>query len=200
MFRARAIPAFLICDRTALWKYGLGAVKPFTLSLGAYVSSGYLTRAPSIAALARGLGIDAEGLESTVQRYNQDARKGIDGMFNKGGNAYSKYVGDPEHTPNPCVAPIEHAPFHAVALYPGDLGTAAGLATNTHAQVLDPAGEPIAGLYACGNDMNTIMNGAYPGPGITLGPALTFGYIAGRHLAGSLRAGSGDDPLHGTRL
>jgi succinate dehydrogenase/fumarate reductase flavoprotein subunit len=177
MFRAGAIPAFLICDRIALWKYGLGAVKPFTVAPGSHTSIG---------ALASALGIDAEGLQSTVQRYNDDARAGVDRMFQKGSNAYSKYLGDADHTPNPCVAPIEHGPFYAVALYPGDLGTAAGLATNVHAQVLGRAGEPIAGLYACGNDMNTIMNGAYPGPGITLGPAITFGYIAGRHLAGSM--------------
>jgi succinate dehydrogenase/fumarate reductase flavoprotein subunit len=184
MFRAHAIPAFLICDRTAMWKYGLGAVKPFALSLGVHTRSGYLTRAPAIRALAAALDIDPEALEATVQRYNQDARNGVDTLFGKGSNAYSKYLGDADHAPNPCVAPIERGPFYAVTLYPGDLGTAAGLATNVHAQVLDAAGEPIAGLYACGNDMNTIMNGAYPGPGITLGPALTFGYIAGRHLAG----------------
>ena len=184
MFRAHAIPAFLICDRTALWKYGLGAVKPFSVSLGTHIASGYLTRAPSIGALAKALDIDSEALESTVQRYNEDARAGVDRLFHKGSNEYSKYLGDADHAPNPCVAPIERGPFYAVALYPGDLGTAAGLRTNVHAQILDVAGEPIAGLYACGNDMNTIMNGAYPGPGITLGPALTFGYIAGRHLAG----------------
>jgi succinate dehydrogenase/fumarate reductase flavoprotein subunit len=183
MFRARAIPAFLICDRTALWKYGLGAVKPFTLSLGAYTASGYLARASSIRELAGALGIDQGGLEDTVLRYNDDARAGLDSAFRKGTNPYSKYLGDPDHTPNPCVAPLERAPFYAVALYPGDLGTAAGLRTNASAQVLDGADEPIPGLYACGNDMNTIMNGGYPGPGITLGPALTFGYIAGRHLA-----------------
>jgi len=183
MFRAHAIPAFLICDRRALWKYGLGAVKPFTLSPAAYVAGGYLATAPSIRALAEALGIDREALEETVLRFNEDARAGVDRQFHKGGNAYGKYVGDPDHTPNPCMAPIERSPYFAVALYPGDLGTSAGLRTNAHAQVLDGAGEPIAGLYACGNDMSSIMNGAYPGPGTTLGPALTFGYIAGRHLA-----------------
>jgi succinate dehydrogenase/fumarate reductase flavoprotein subunit len=185
MFRARAIPAFLICDRPALWKYGLGAVKPFTVSLGAHLARGYLTRAPSVGALAKALDIDSQALESTVRRYNEDARGGVDRLFHKGSNAYSKYLGDADHVPNPCVAPIERGPFFAVALYPGDLGTSAGLRTNVHAQVLDSKGREIAGLYACGNDMNTIMNGAYPGPGITLGPALTFGYIAGRHLAHS---------------
>lgn len=185
MFRAQAIPAFLICDRAGLWKYGLGAVKPFTASLGPHAASGYLARGSSIRALAEALTIDAAALETTVARYNADARTGVDRVFRKGADAYGKYLGDADHAPNPCVAPLERAPFYAVALYPGDLGTAAGLHTNVHAQVLDAAGAPIAGLYACGNDMNTIMNGGYPGPGITLGPALTFGYIAGRHLAHS---------------
>ncbi|OGA39608.1 MAG: succinate dehydrogenase, partial [Betaproteobacteria bacterium RIFCSPLOWO2_12_FULL_62_13] len=183
MFRAHAIPAYLICDRASLWKYGLGAVKPFTVSLGARIASGYLARASSIRALAEALGIDPEVLEATVLRYNEDARAGFDRAFRKGGNAYEKYLGDADHTPNPCVGPIEQGPFFAVALYPGDLGTSAGLRTNANAQVLDAAGAPIPGLYACGNDMSSIMNGAYPGPGITLGPALAYGYMAGLHLA-----------------
>jgi hypothetical protein len=183
MFRAHAIPAFLICDRAGLWKYGLGAVKPFTAFLGAYTASGYLARGSSVRALAEALGIDPAALEATVKRYNEDARTGVDQAFRKGSDAYGKYLGDADHMPNPCVAPLERAPFYAVALYPGDLGTSAGLRTNVHAQVLDAAGAPIAGLYACGNDMSSIMNGGYPGPGITLGPALTFGYVAGRHLA-----------------
>lgn len=186
MFREHAIPAFLICDRAGLWKYGLGAVLPFTVSLGATIASGYLARGSSIRALAEALGIEPAALEATVLRYNEDARTGVDRAFHKGNNAYGKYLGDAEHTPNPCMAPLERAPFYAVALYPGDLGTSAGLRTNVHAQVLDAAGAPITGLYACGNDMSSIMNGGYPGPGITLGPALTFGYIAGRHLAQAL--------------
>lgn len=188
MFRAGAIPAFLICDRGALWKYGLGAVKPFTLRLGKYIARGYLARGATIRALAEAIGVEAAGLEATVARYNEDARAGVDRLFGKGADSYSRYLGDPDHAPNPCVAPLERAPFYAVALYPGDLGTSAGLRTNEHAQVLDAAGAPIAGLYACGNDMSSIMNGAYPGPGITLGPALTFGYIAARHLAASAAA------------
>jgi succinate dehydrogenase/fumarate reductase flavoprotein subunit len=183
MFRAHAIPAFLICDRTGLWKYGLGAVKPFTAFLGAHTASGYLARAPSVRALAAKLGIDPAALEATVVRYNENARAGLDREFGKGSDAYGKYLGDADHTPNPCMAPLERAPFYAVALYPGDLGTSAGLRTNADAQVLDASGAAIPGLYACGNDMSSIMNGGYPGPGITLGPALTFGYIAGRHLA-----------------
>jgi len=92
--------------------------------------------------------------------------------------------GDPAHSPNPCVAPIDHGPFYAVKVVPGSLGTFAGLHTDAAARVLDRDGAPIPGLYACGNDMTSVMGGRYPSGGITLGPAMTFGYIAGRHLAG----------------
>lgn len=183
MFRADAIPAWLVCDRDAMWRYGLGAIRPFTRRLTSYVDSGYLKRASSMAQLAQMIGIDADAMEATVTRFNADARDGIDRDFGKGGNAYHKYVGDAAHRPNPCLAPIVAPPFYAVAVYPGDLGTSAGLVTNEHAQVLDGAGHPIDGLYACGNDMSSIMKGAYPGPGITLGPAVVFGYLAARHLA-----------------
>lgn len=183
MFRSGAIPAWLVCDREAMWRYGLGAVRPFTRRLDAYVASGYLARAASIGDLARAIGVDPAGLEATVARFNADAREGVDREFGKGSNAYHKYVGDAANAPNPCLAPIVAPPFHAVAVYPGDLGTSAGLITNEHAQVLDAAGQPVPGLYACGNDMSSIMKGAYPGPGITLGPALVFGYLAARHAA-----------------
>ena len=183
MFRASAIPAWLVCDRVCLWKYGLGAVRPFTWKLAPMIRHGYLRTARTLRELALALGIDADGLLQSVERYNAHAREGIDHDFGKGANAYHKYVGDPEHKPNPCMAPLDHPPFYAVALQPGDLGTVAGLRTNEHAQVLDSRGEPIAGLYACGNDMHSIMGGAYPGAGITLGPAITFGWLAAMHIA-----------------
>ncbi len=178
------IPAYLICDRRFLWRYGLGAVKPFALSLREHLGDGYLVRGQTIGALASALGIDAEPLAATLARYNEGARHGIDPEFGRGGNAYQRYLGDADHKPNPCVAPIEQPPFYAVAIYPGDLGTAAGLLTDENGRVLDGGGTPVGKLYACGNDMNSIMNGAYPGPGITLGPALTFGYLAAKHMAG----------------
>jgi succinate dehydrogenase/fumarate reductase flavoprotein subunit len=178
------IPAYLICDRRFLWRYGLGAVKPFSSSLSKHQRSGYLVRGQTIGALAVGASIDPVNLAATVTRYNEGARDGRDPEFGRGGDAYQRYLGDTDHKPNPCVAPIEHPPFYAIAVYPGDLGTAAGLVTDENARVLDGAGTPIGKLYACGNDMNSIMNGAYPGPGITLGPALTFGYLAAKHMAG----------------
>jgi len=179
-----AIPAQLICDRRFLWKYGLGAIRPMTMRLAPYKAAGYLTEAGSMRDLAWALGVDADGLASTVEAYNRDARNGVDRAFGKGENVYQRHTGDAEVQPNPCVAPIETPPFYSVAVYPADLGTACGLAVNTNAQVLDGSGAPVPGLYACGNDMMSIMQGAYPGPGITLGPALVFGYVAARSAAG----------------
>jgi succinate dehydrogenase/fumarate reductase flavoprotein subunit len=174
---------WLICDRPFLWRYGLGAVHPMCVALGRWRRSGYLLEAATVADLARKLGLDAAALTQTLAHYNEPARRGDDPQFGRGGNAYQRYMGDPEHKPNPCVAPIETPPFYAVALYPGDLGTSSGLATDATARVLGVDGQPIPGLYACGNDMNSVMNGAYPGPGITLGPALTFGYLAAQAIA-----------------
>jgi succinate dehydrogenase/fumarate reductase flavoprotein subunit len=175
--------AYLICDRRFLWRYGLGAIRPMTPSLRHWRNSGYLAEAPSVEALAGRLAIPPGALAATIRSFNHAARHGEDPEFGRGGDPYQRHMGDPAHEPNPCVAPIEHPPFHAIALQPADLGTSAGLATDGHARVLDQAGAPIGGLYAAGNDLASVMNGTYPGPGITLGPALTFAYLAARHLA-----------------
>jgi succinate dehydrogenase/fumarate reductase flavoprotein subunit len=178
-----AVPAWLVCDRAFLWRYGLGRVKPFALSVERDVSSGYLRRAPALPALARILGLPERDFVATVEAFNADARRGLDTQFGRGGDIYQRHLGDADHGPNPCVAPIESAPYYAVAVQPADLGMAAGLATDARARVLAADGAPIPGLYACGNDMQSVMNGAYPGPGITLGPALVFGYLAARDAA-----------------
>jgi len=174
---------YLICDRQFLWRYGLGRIKPFTWRIGRYVRSGELIEAPNLSELADSIGVEKSVLVATVDNYNEHARIGSDPEFGRGTTIYQRHLGDAGHSPNPCVAPIERAPFYALRIYPADLGTAVGLRTDVDARVLNTNGVPIAGLYACGNDMGSIMNGNYPGPGITLGPALTFGYIAGRHLA-----------------
>ena len=134
-------------------------------------------------ALASEIGLKASTLVATVDRYNEGARHGLDPQFGRGGTIYQRALGDAGYKPNPCVAPIERAPFYALRIVPADLGTAIGLKIDGEARVLRDDGSVIAGLSACGNDMASIMNGNYPGPGITLGPALTFGYIAGKHLA-----------------
>jgi predicted oxidoreductase len=118
------------------------------------------------------------------RRIQRISAEGRDPAFGKGSRAYNRYQGDALHGPNPCVAPIGDGPFYAIKLVIGDLGTYAGIKTDAHARALDQHGQPIAGLYAAGNDMASIMGGNYPGAGITLGPALTFGYIAGKHIAG----------------
>jgi len=179
-----AHPAYLLCDHRSLWQYGLGAVRPFALSLSRHLASGYLRRAATLDGLAALLEIDVPGLERTVETYNADARRGVDSQFGLGGDAYQRFLGDARNRPNPCMRPIEQAPYYAIRIVPSDLGTAAGLLTDGEARVLGADGRPVPRLYACGNDMNSIMDGAYPGPGITLGPALVFGYIAGRALAG----------------
>jgi succinate dehydrogenase/fumarate reductase flavoprotein subunit len=179
-----AIPAWLICDGRFLWKYGLGRVRPFTLSTRREVASGYLKKARGLDELADRIGVARAALRETVERFNAGAREGRDDAFGRGGDIYQRHLGDGDHKPNPCVAAIEHAPFYAVAVFPADLGMAAGLCTDEHARVLRADGTPIDGLYACGNDMHSVMNGAYPGPGITLGPALVFGVIAAHHALG----------------
>ncbi len=179
----------LICDRRFLWSYGLGRIQPFTWNVSRYVASGELKQAPTIAQLAAAIGVDASILTATVESFNAHARDGRDPEFGRGGTIYQRHLGDVEHRPNPCVAPIERTPFFALRIYPADLGTAIGLRTDKDARVLRENGRAITGLYACGNDMGSIMNGNYPGPGITLGPALTFGYLAGRHMA---RSGAGE--------
>jgi succinate dehydrogenase/fumarate reductase flavoprotein subunit len=176
-------PFYLVCDRQFLWSYGLGRIKPFTLNLRRYLASGELLKAPDIAQLAAKIGVNPSVLTATIAGYNVDAKQGRDPEFGRGSTIYQRHLGDATHKPNPCVAPILRAPFFAMRIHPADLGTAIGMKVDAQARVLREDGAPIAGLYACGNDMGSIMNGNYPGPGIMLGPALTFGYIAGRHLA-----------------
>jgi succinate dehydrogenase/fumarate reductase flavoprotein subunit len=178
-----AIPAWLICDSRFLWKYGLGKVKPFTLSVGRDIDAGYLKRADTAEALAQAIGVPPRALQETIAAFNEPAETGDDPAFGRGSNVYQRSLGDAEQQPNPCVAPIRQPPFYAVAVYPADLGMSAGILTDTQARVLAGDGTPVAGLYACGNDMASVMEGAYPGPGITLGPALTFGWLAGRNVA-----------------
>ena len=179
------IPAWLICDSEFVRKYGLGIIYPGTTNLTTHVDSGYASRADTLEGLAEALGADAANLVDTVARHNRFAAEGVDEDFGKGDLELNRFNGDPDNRPNPCLAPIEKPPFVAVAVWPAEIGCAVGLATDTDAQVLDGNGAPIPGLYACGNDAASIMSGNYPGPGITLGPAMVFGYLAAMHAAGN---------------
>ena len=178
---------WLLCDHRAIRRYGMGAIGPAPLPLGPHLRNGYLVKAASWPDLAAKIGLEAGALQATIQRFNANAARGEDPDFGKGTDAYHRFNGDPTHKPNPCLAPLEQGPFYAMKMIPGDIGTFLGLRVDGHARVLDSAGKPIQGLYAAGNDMTSVMGGTYPGAGITIGPALTFGYIAARHAASAAR-------------
>jgi succinate dehydrogenase/fumarate reductase flavoprotein subunit len=178
-----AIPCFFVCDHAFILKYGLGMVRPHGLGIKGAMADGYLTRAHTLADLSAALGLDPSALQETVARNNCFAASGIDADFGKGGDAYQRNLGDPTHGPNPCLGAIGQSPFYAIRVYPGDIGASIGLVTDESARVLDADDRPVPGLYACGNDMDSLMAGTYPGPGITLGPAMTFGYLAACHAA-----------------
>lgn len=176
-------PAYLVCDSVFMERWGLGLALPGGRPREHLVRAGYLHKADTLGALASALGLDAAALQRSADRFNQWADQGVDEDFGKGSTAYNQYLGDPDHQPNPCLGTLRNGPFYAVKVYAGDIGTAAGLRCNPHAQALDANDQPIPGLYVAGNDMHSVMGGQYPAPGITLGPALTFGWLAGRHLA-----------------
>ncbi len=176
-------PAFLLCDSPFMERWGLGLALPGGRPREHLVRAGYLFKADSLAALASQLGIEAAALARSAERFNHWAETGHDEDFGKGSTAYNQYLGDADHRPNPCLGPLHQGPFYAVKVYAGDIGTALGIRCNENAQALDTQGQPITGLYVAGNDMHSVMGGQYPAPGITLGPAMTFGWIAARHLA-----------------
>ncbi len=182
------IRAFLVTDADGLRRYGLGMVRPGGRGLRRFLDDGYLVSAPDISTLAERLGIDAAGLQRTAAAFSKFAETGVDTAFGRGATEYDRHNGDASRgLPNPSLGPIVQPPYYAVRLLVGDIGAATGLLTDREARVLGPDNAPIPGLYACGNDMHSIMGGTYPGPGITLGPALTFGTIAARHAVARSR-------------
>jgi len=189
------VEAWLLADHATLRRYGLGFVKPFPFPLQRHLRSGYLVRGDTSDALARACGIDAAALTATLDEYNRGAREGRDDAFGRGSTPFNRFGGDAERAPNPCVAPLERPPFYAVKVVPGSLGTFAGLRTDARGRVVNADGAPLHGLYAVGNDMASIMGGHYPSGGITLGPALTFGYLAALDLAGGRAVERGAQPF-----
>jgi succinate dehydrogenase/fumarate reductase flavoprotein subunit len=182
----QATPAFLIADAKALRQYGMGMVRPGAKGLAPFLADGYLTQGASLAALAAQLGISAQGLAQSVADNNAFARTGVDTQFQRGVTAYQQNLGDAASGgPNPNLGEMCEGPYYAVKLFPGDIGAAQGLQTNEHAQVFNASGQVISGLYAVGNDMNAIMGGVYPAPGITIGPGLVFAHLATRHALAS---------------
>lgn len=179
----QSIPAYLICESSFIQKYGLGDIHPGTKNLQSYINSGYIYLENTLDDLAHKLNINAAQLNKTVERHNQFAITGIDLDFGKGDTELNRFNGDPNHVPNPCLKEIKTGPFVAIRIWPAEIGTSAGLEANQDGQVLDHSGKAIKGLYVCGNDMASMMMGTYPGPGTTLGPALTFGYRVAMHAS-----------------
>jgi len=177
----------LIADARALAEHGLGLVRPRPGLRGRWLMDRYLVEAPSVVALARRLDIAPDALQKTVDDFNVGAALGVDPRFHRGESSYDRAMGDPS-APYPNLAPLLEAPFYAVRVVTGDLGSAKGLVTDGHARVLRPGGQVIGGLYAVGTDMNSAVSGTYPGPGIVLGTGVTFGYVAGRTIAAGITA------------
>ncbi|MBW2270207.1 MAG: FAD-dependent oxidoreductase [Deltaproteobacteria bacterium] len=182
------VPCYLVFDATFRKKYPVGPLLPGAQQPDWLVSrqlkTNFLNRANTLEELARKMGIDAGGLRQTVDRFNADAREGVDHDFHRGETAFDKFFGDMHVEPNPCMAPIVKPPFYCMTLIPGELGTKGGLLTDEFARVLTTEGGVIPGLYATGNCSASVMGRTYPGAGSTLGPTTTFGYVAARHALG----------------
>jgi len=179
--------AYFIGDRPFLRKYGMGMALPAPLPVRHLIRQGYLIEAPSIEQLAHKIGVPADVLQQTVSQANENARKGKDPEFQRGGNAYDNFYGDPATgLPNPNLGLCVKGPFYALPIYPGNVSSVYGVATNENAQALDSQGKPIPGLYAIGLDQNSVMRGTYPGGGCSIGPSMTFGYRSALHVAGKL--------------
>jgi 3-oxosteroid 1-dehydrogenase len=178
-----AIPSLLIFDQRYRSNYPFGPNLPGRTPQ-ALLDNGYFKRADTIEGLAKLCDLPPDALRATVERFNGFARAGVDEDFHRGENAYDTYYGDPRVKPNACLAPIEKGPFYAVELVPGDLGTKGGLVTDVSGRVMREDGSAIEGLYASGNTTASVMGRCYPGPGVTLAPALTFSWLAMLHAAG----------------
>jgi 3-oxosteroid 1-dehydrogenase len=181
-----ASPSWFVFDHTYRHNYPVGPLYPIMpdwMQRGEVRS--ILKKGATIEALAADIGIDPASLSATIARYNEGAGKGEDPDFHRGEATYDKMYGDPRVTPNPCLRPLTDGPFYAMPIYPGDIGTNGGLLTDDKARVVGTNGKPIQGLYAIGNNAASAMGESYPGAGVTIGPALTFGYIAARHMTGA---------------
>jgi 3-oxosteroid 1-dehydrogenase len=184
------LPAWAIFDARYRRNYPFGPLLPGGMHLDwlqpSRVRNRFLQSAPTLQALAAKLGLDGQALSATVARFNGFAQSGTDEDFHRGENSYDLMYGDVRLGPNPCLASIAEAPFYAVQVHPGDIGTKGGILTNADASALDTEGKVIPGLYAIGNCSASSMGRYYPGAGATLGPAMTFGFVAANHACGAV--------------
>jgi 3-oxosteroid 1-dehydrogenase len=177
------VPAWFVMDHQARRRYQFAGLPAGQALPKSWYAIGTMHRASTIEELAGRVGIPADNLAATVQSFNAAARAGRDDDFRRGESAYDRYYGDPT-LPNPCISPLVRPPFYAAKLVPGDLGTKGGLVTDVHGRVRREDGSAIEGLYATGNASASVMGNEYPGAGGTIGPAITFGWVAARHAVG----------------
>lgn len=182
MHKKKIGKAYFIADRKFLRKYGMGMALPAPYPIFRLLQQGYLIQAPTIETLAKKIGVDVETLQETVKTCNQNAETGIDAEFHRGENIYDNFYGDASVTPNPNLGRCSKGPFYALPLYPGNVSITFGLKTDIDARVVDKDGKPVSGLFAVGCDQNSVMRGAYPGGGASIGPSMTFGYRAGNYI------------------
>ncbi len=181
------MPCWLVFDAKFRAKFSAGGLMPTAHTPERRVPSDwwdhYVYKAESIAGLAAKIGIPADALGETVAKINTYSKTGVDPDFGRGGNIYDQFFGDPTVTPNPNLGPLDTAPYYAVPVNNGDLGTKGGLKADARARVLDSEGRPIPGLYAAGNNAGNPFGDCYPGAGATIGPAMTFGFVAANDIA-----------------
>jgi 3-oxosteroid 1-dehydrogenase len=177
------VPAWMVIDQRYRNRYLFAGLSPRQPFPGRWYKSGVVKKADTLTGLADQIGVPADALEETVRRFNGFAASGVDDDFHRGESGYDRYYSDPTVKPNPSLHAIDQAPFYAVKIVPGDLGTKGGLVTDERARVVRPDGSVIPGLYAAGNVSSAVMGHTYAGPGATIGPALTFGYLAALDIA-----------------
>jgi 3-oxosteroid 1-dehydrogenase len=178
------IPAWLVFDQQYRDRYIFAGLQPGQRIPRKWMESGVVIKADTLEELAEKAGLPVAEFSATVARFNGFARAGVDEDFHLGESAYDRYYGDPTNKPNPNLGELTHGPYYAAKMVPGDLGTKGGIRTDVHGRALRDDGSIIEGLYAAGNVSAPVMGHTYPGPGGTIGPAMTFGYLAALHIAG----------------
>jgi 3-oxosteroid 1-dehydrogenase len=186
MYANKAVPCWQVFDQGYVGRYVMGA-NPFASRRvpEALIEKGVIKRGQTIADLAREIGVPADELANTVNRFNEFAANGLDPDFGRGQSAYNDCLGDPGHRPNRALGPIDRGPYFATRIFPGDVGTCGGVITNEFAQVIDEHDRVIDGLYATGNITATVMGRTYLGAGASIANTMVFGYVAARHAAGA---------------
>ncbi len=179
------VPAWLVMDQRYRNRYLFAGLSPRQPFPGRWLKSGTVRKAATLDALAEEIGVPADALAATIDRFNGFAASGNDEDFHRGDSAYDRYYADPRVKPNPSLHRIDQGPFYAVKIVPGDLGTKGGIVTDERARALRADGSVIEGLYAAGNVSSAVMGHTYAGPGATIGPAMTFGYLAAEDIAKS---------------